>query len=166
MTTGGLELESQQAGAHAGRTAAPLRVICPTFWYPQSASDTQATYVHDINRHLVCRGHSVTVVTPGNPSAPTTAIFDGVEVVRFPMRFPVDLTYGHVAQTRVGRMGKLARVVTIAHYLQLQYQATLALARARRASVIHAHWAIPTGPAAVRAAQRLGIPSVITMHGG
>jgi glycosyltransferase involved in cell wall biosynthesis len=32
--------------------------------------------------------------------------------------------------------------------------------------VIHAHWAIPTGPAAVHAARRLGLPSVITMHGG
>jgi glycosyltransferase involved in cell wall biosynthesis len=140
--------------------------MCPTFWYPQSASDTQATYVHDINRHLVYRGHSVTVVTPGNPSAPTTAVFDGVEVVRFPMRFPADLTYGHVAQTRVGPIGKVGRLITITHYLELQYRATLALARARKANVIHAHWAIPTGPAAVRVAQRLGIPCVITMHGG
>jgi glycosyltransferase involved in cell wall biosynthesis len=32
--------------------------------------------------------------------------------------------------------------------------------------VIHAHWAIPTGPAAVLAARKLGVPSVITMHGG
>jgi glycosyltransferase involved in cell wall biosynthesis len=32
--------------------------------------------------------------------------------------------------------------------------------------VVHAHWAIPTGPAAVSAARRLGVPSVITMHGG
>ena len=32
--------------------------------------------------------------------------------------------------------------------------------------MIHAHWAIPTGPAAVLAARKLGLPSVITMHGG
>jgi glycosyltransferase involved in cell wall biosynthesis len=31
---------------------------------------------------------------------------------------------------------------------------------------VHAHWAIPTGPPAVLAARRLGVPSVITMHGG
>ena len=41
-----------------------MRIICPTYWYPQHATDTQATYVHDINRHLARRGHSVTVVTP------------------------------------------------------------------------------------------------------
>jgi len=75
MTTGGLELESQQANSQPGRPAGPLRVVCPTFWYPQSASDTQATYVHDINRHLVCRGHSVTVVTPGaKPSDEATKL--------------------------------------------------------------------------------------------
>ena len=32
--------------------------------------------------------------------------------------------------------------------------------------MIHAHWAIPTGPAAVMAARKLNLPSVITMHGG
>ncbi len=47
-----------------------LRIVCPTYWYPLHATDTQATYVHDINRHLVRRGHSVTVVTPGDPSKP------------------------------------------------------------------------------------------------
>jgi glycosyltransferase involved in cell wall biosynthesis len=145
---------------------AALRIICPTYWYPQHAADTQATYVHDINRHLVRRGHQVTVVTPGNASMPPTDRFDGVEVVRFPMELPVDLTYGRVAQTRVNFWGKFARVAVMAHYLEAQYRATLAASRERGGQVIHAHWAIPTGPAAVHAARRLGLPSVITMHGG
>jgi glycosyltransferase involved in cell wall biosynthesis len=143
-----------------------LRIICPTYWYPQHAADTQATYVHDINRHLVRRGHRVTVVTPGNPSIAASDSFDGVEVVRFPMELPVDLTYGRVAQSRVNIWGKFARLAVMAHYLEAQYRATLAAVRERGADVVHAHWAIPTGPAAVHAARRLGLPSVITMHGG
>ena len=64
------------------------------------------------------RGHAVTVVTPGNPSLPATESFDGVEVLRFPMELPVDLTYGRVAQSQVnldgqarpcGRHGSLSR---------------------------------------------------------
>ena len=77
------------AGAPAQRPAGQgtsLRIICPTYWYPQHATDTQATYVHDINRHLVRRGHSVTVVTPGDSSLAGAESFDGVEVVRFPHR--------------------------------------------------------------------------------
>jgi glycosyltransferase involved in cell wall biosynthesis len=108
----------------------------------------------------------VTVVTPGNSSLPAAEQFDGVDVVRFPMELPVDLTYGRVAQSRVNLVGKLARVAVMAHYLEAQYRSTVATARERGADVIHAHWAIPTGPAAVQASRKLGLPSVITMHGG
>jgi glycosyltransferase involved in cell wall biosynthesis len=167
MITG--ELEVGAAGTSslpAPGSGAALRIICPTYWYPQHATDTQATYVHDINRHLARRGHSVTVVTPGNQTLPATDTFDGVNIVRFPMELPPDLTYGRVAQTRVNYLGKIARVVVMTQYLEQQYRATMAAARAQQADVIHAHWAIPTGPAAVHAARRLRIPSVITMHGG
>jgi glycosyltransferase involved in cell wall biosynthesis len=143
-----------------------LRIICPTYWYPQHASDTQATYVHDINRHLVRRGHSLTVVTPGDPSLSREDTFDGVKIVRFPLNLPADLTYGRVAQSRVSFLGRFARVAVMANYLEAQYRAVMAQARVRSTDVIHAHWAIPTGPAAVMAARKLGVPSVITMHGG
>ena len=167
MSTAGVEVQrAQRAPLPGGGPKASLRIICPTYWYPQHATDTQATYVHDINRHLARRGHSVTVVTPGNSSLPPVDHFDGVEVLRFPMELPVDLTYGRVAQSRVNMVGKFARLAVMAHYLEAQYHATLGAVAERGADVIHAHWAIPTGPAAVHAARRTGIPSVITMHGG
>lgn len=150
----------------SGGPGTPLHIICPTYWYPQHASDTQATYVHDINRHLVRRGHSVTVVTPGDPSLSREDTFDGVRIVRFPLNLPADLTYGRVAQSRVSWLGRFARVAVMANYLEAQHRAIMAEARESQADVIHAHWAIPTGPAAVVAARKLGIPSVITMHGG
>jgi glycosyltransferase involved in cell wall biosynthesis len=143
-----------------------LRIVCPTYWYPQHANDTQATYVHDINRHLVRRGNQVTVVTPGDRSLPAADRFDGVDVVRFPMELPSDLTYGRVAQGQVSMLGRFARLAVMTHYMEAQYRATVATARKCGADVLHAHWAIPTGPAAVLAARRLEIPSVITMHGG
>jgi len=167
MTTAGVEVQRTRGGpASGGGSKASLRIICPTYWYPQHATDTQATYVHDINRHLARRGHAVTVVTPGSSSLPAAEEFDGVEVVRFPMELPVDLTYGRVAQSQVNLVGKFARIAVMAHYLEAQYRATITAARERVADVIHAHWAIPTGPAAVQAARKLGLPSVITMHGG
>jgi glycosyltransferase involved in cell wall biosynthesis len=143
-----------------------LRIVCPTYWYPQHADDTQATYVHDINRHLVRRGHSVTVVTPGEPGLAPTDTFDGVDIVRFPLNLPADLTYGRVAQSHVDLLGRITRMLVMTHYLEAQYRTTVRAARRVRAQVVHAHWAIPTGPAAVQAARRLGVPSVITMHGG
>lgn len=167
MSTGALEVQTPAVPLPTARgPGAPLRIVCPTYWYPQHATDTQATYVHDINRHLVRRGHQVTVVTPGPRSLPAHESFDGVEVVRFPMALPEDLTYGRVAQSRVSLLGKLARLAVMTDYLEAQFSHTMAAARARKADVIHAHWAIPTGPAALLAARRLRLPSVITMHGG
>jgi phosphatidyl-myo-inositol dimannoside synthase len=167
MTIGAVEVQpTRRAPLADDGPEVSLRIICPTYWYPQHATDTQATYVHDINRHLARRGHRVTVVTPGNSTMPARDSFDGVDVVRFPMELPVDLTYGRVAQSRVNLMGKVARLAVMAHYLEAQFRSTLAVAREQGADVIHAHWAIPTGPAAVSAARRLGLPSVITMHGG
>jgi glycosyltransferase involved in cell wall biosynthesis len=167
MTAGGLVVAASQVPPVRSRgRESPLRIICPTYWYPQHANDTQATYVHDINRHLVRRGHAVTVVTPGEPSLPRSDTFDGVKIIRFPLELPPDLTYGRVAQSRVSWLGKFARVVVMAHYMEAQHRAILAEVRENGGDVIHAHWAIPTGPAAVMAARKLHLPSVITMHGG
>src|SRR5215210_5789075 len=167
MTAGGLVVAAPEVPPlRPEGLKTSLRIVCPTYWYPQHASDTQATYVHDINRHLVRRGHTVTVVTPGDPSLPRCDTFDGVRIVRFPLELPADLTYGRVAQSQVSWLGKFARVAVMAYYLDAQYRAVLAEARERGADVIHAHWAIPTGPAAVMAARKLRAPSVITMHGG
>jgi glycosyltransferase involved in cell wall biosynthesis len=167
MTTSTVEVSATRRAPLADvEPEGSLRIICPTYWYPKGATDTQATYVHDINRHLVRRGHRVTVVTPGNSSMPLRDSFDGVDVVRFPLELPVDLTYGRVAQSRVNVMGKVARLAVMSHYLEAQHRSTVAVAREHGADVIHAHWAIPTGPAAVTAARRLKLPSVITMHGG
>ena len=150
----------------SGGQRTPLRIFCPTYWYPQHATDTQATYVHDINRHLVRRGHTVTVITPGDRSLPRCDTFDGVQIVRFPLELPADLTYGRVAQSQVSWLGKFARVAVMAHYLDAQHRAIMNEGREKGVDVIHAHWAIPTGPAAVMAARKLRVPSVITMHGG
>jgi glycosyltransferase involved in cell wall biosynthesis len=167
MTRGALEIETPRAPLpSSARSGAPLRIVCPTYWYPQHATDTQATYVHDINRHLARRGNQVTVVTPGDRSLPAEDRFDDVDVVRFPMELPSDLTYGRVAQGKVSLLGRFARLAVMSHYMEAQYRATVSAGRARGADVVHAHWAIPTGPAAVLAARRLGVPCVITMHGG
>jgi glycosyltransferase involved in cell wall biosynthesis len=63
-------------------------------------------------------------------------------------------------------LGRFARVVVMAHYMEAQHRAIIAEAADHGADVVHAHWAIPTGPAAVMAARKLHVPSVITMHGG
>src|SRR4051794_17577461 len=153
MTAGGLVVAAPQVPpVRSGGREIPLRIICPTYWYPQHANDTQATYVHDINRHLVRRGHSVTVVTPGDRSLARSDMFDGVKIVRFPLELPPDLTYGRVAQSRVSWLGKFARVVVMAHYMEAQHRAILAEVRENGGGGVPAPSGIPTRPAGRRAA--------------
>jgi len=144
----------------------PLRILCPTYWYPSYADDTQAIYVHDINRHLVRQGHRVFVVTPGRPGVPERETFDGVEVIRFPFELPESLTYGRVAQSKVTLRARAIRLIIMARYLIAQYRHSVREGRRLGIQIVHGHWAIPTGPALVAAARRLKVPSVITMHGG
>jgi glycogen(starch) synthase len=143
-----------------------LKILCPTYWYPEHALDFHAVYVHDINRHLVSRGHRVCVVTPAAHGVLLHDEFDGVEVVRFPLELPEDLTYGKVAQSRVSAIGRFKRLHIMASYLLAQYGAARRVGGAFKPAIVHGHWAIPTGPAIVSVARRLGVPSVITMHGG
>jgi glycosyltransferase involved in cell wall biosynthesis len=144
----------------------PLRILCPTYWYPSYADDTQAIYVHDINRHLVRQGHRVFVVTPGRPGVPERETIDGVEVIRFPFELPESLTYGRVAQSKVTPLARINRIVIMARYLVAQYRHSVIEGRRLGVDIVHGHWAIPTGPALVAAARRLKVPSVITLHGG
>lgn len=143
-----------------------LSILCPTYWYPESATDMRAIYVHDITRHLVQRGHRVRVVAPAGAGVPLKDELDGVEIRRFPLALPEDLAYGKVAQSKVGVADRLVRMQVMARYLWRQYQAMLECAKDFHTDVVHGHWAIPTGPALVRGSRKLGVPSVVTMHGG
>jgi glycosyltransferase involved in cell wall biosynthesis len=122
--------------------------------------------VHDINRHLVMLGHELIVVTPQVGNSAVREEFDGVQVVRFPANIPEDLSYGKVAQSKIGIRAKLRRLAAMAGYVRKQYTAALEVGRRQTTDIVHGHWAIPTGPAVVAAARKLNCPSVITMHGG
>jgi len=146
--------------------SAALKIICPTYWYPNDAKDMRAIYVHDIARHLVGLGHRVCVVAPAAAGVALRDTLDGVEIRRFRLDLPDDLNYGKVAQSRVGLLGRWKRLTVMSGYLRSQYRAILEASKEFKPDVLHGHWAIPTGPAIVAAARRLKVPSVITMHGG
>ena len=103
-----------------------MRILCPTYWYPEHAKDIHATYVHDINRHLVRLGHEVLVITPRIGDAAKRESFDGVEIVRFPASIPEDLSYGKVAQSKIGIVSKARRLAAMGSYLVKQYAHTVA----------------------------------------
>jgi glycosyltransferase involved in cell wall biosynthesis len=57
-------------------------------------------------------------------------------------------------------------MIAVTRYLFLQERVAVREGRDFQAQIVHAHWAIPSGFAAVHAARTLRLPVVITMHGG
>ena len=145
-----------------------MRILCSTYWYPEYKGDTNAIYVHDINRHLllISKENDVIVVTPNYGKSAAMEEMDGVKVERFKFGVPLEFSYGRVAQTKKSILMKLYGIVLIGSYIIKNLYYTYITAKKYNVHVIHAHWAIPSGLPALIAAKLLRKPCFITMHGG
>jgi glycosyltransferase involved in cell wall biosynthesis len=145
-----------------------MKILCSTYWYPEYKGDTQAIYVHDINRHLllISKENDVIVVTPNYGKSAAMEEMDGVKVERFKFGVPLEFSYGRVAQTKKSLLMKLYGIVLIGSYVIKNLYYTYITAKKYDVHVIHAHWAIPSGFPALIAAKLLRKPCFITMHGG
>jgi glycosyltransferase involved in cell wall biosynthesis len=96
--------------------------------------------VHDLARHLMGAGHDVVVITP----TPGPAVMDGVRVQRIDVPLlPFDIPFTPKAFRLVADLLERERV-DVAHF--------------------HGGIASPLAYGAARAAQRAGIPTVVTVH--
>jgi glycosyltransferase involved in cell wall biosynthesis len=100
---------------------------------------------------LARRGHAVRVVTAGMRHSPRREMHDEIEVVR-PFSFR--------------RREDTCTVPEMALYLMTGLFPILREARNWRPDVVHAHFAVPTGPLALAAKLLTGAPYVLTAHLG
>jgi len=100
---------------------------------------------------LARRGHSVRVLTAGMRHLPRREMHDQIEVLR-PESFR--------------RREDTCSVPEMALYLATSFGPVLREARNWRPDVVHAHFAVPTGPLALAAKVFTGIPYVLTAHLG
>jgi glycosyltransferase involved in cell wall biosynthesis len=100
---------------------------------------------------LARRGHSVRVLTAGMRHLPRREMHDQIEVLR-PESFR--------------RREDTCSVPEMALYLATSFCPVLRETRNWRPDVVHAHFAVPTGPLALAANAFTGIPYVLTAHLG
>ncbi|HEY5704580.1 MAG TPA: glycosyltransferase family 4 protein [Terrimicrobiaceae bacterium] len=100
---------------------------------------------------LASRGHDVRVLTAGMRHLPRREMRDQIEVLR-PESFR--------------RREDTCRVPEMALYVATSFLPVLREARKWRPDVIHAHFAVPTGPLALAAKIFAGVPYVLTAHLG
>src|SRR5262245_64163335 len=60
-----------------------MRILSVATTYPRRPGDSEPAFVHDLNRHLVARGHEVTVLVPHAPESARGELLDGVRIHRF-----------------------------------------------------------------------------------
>lgn len=101
---------------------------------------------------LARRGHDITVLTSRAFGLPAQETQDGVRVVRVPVFFRRQLA--------------VANMPSMAAYLPMGFWRGLRLGRKRAFDIVNTHFVVPTGPLGDRLAARLGIPNVLSVHGG
>ncbi len=106
---------------------------------------------YDICRHLVARGHEVTVLTAHFQGLPLEENKDGIRLVRIP-------------SFRKSSFG--ASFFTMLAYVLAGLWAGFRLIRIDRPDIIHTHFAVPSGALAWTLSMLTGIPYILTAHLG
>ena len=149
-------------------TPKPGRRICVlTSNFPRWEGDSTTPFVLHLAQDLVAEGWEVEVLAPHAPGAAGHEILGGVAVTRFRYLWPeaaesVCYQGGALINLRRNPLNWLKLPALVA----AEAIALWRLARRRRYDLIHAHWILPQGFVGVLVGRSLGIPCLITVHGG
>jgi len=137
-----------------------VRVLHVTSSFPRHAGDAVGPYLADLVGLQARAGIDVAVVAP---HAAGLAVREG-NVHRF--RYapaPAEVLAYRGGMARAARR-PLGAVLVVPFVVAMAAAATTA-ARRQRPDVIHAHWWLPAGLAALVASRLTGVPYVVTLHG-
>ncbi|KAA0233623.1 MAG: glycosyltransferase family 4 protein [Actinobacteria bacterium] len=143
------------------------RALVLTSNYPRWPGDSTTPFVLALTAHLHSRGWLSHVLAPHAPGAARHEVLDGVPVSRFRYFWPESaetVCYGGGALVNLRK--KPSNYFKLPALVAAELAATLRYAVKERVDLIHAHWSVPQGFVATTVARMLGLPSVVTVHGG
>ena len=142
-----------------------MRLLLLTSSYPTPTQPTASAYLRDSVSAMTARGHTVTVVAPGDQQSPRSITRrDGREEVSFVEYMPSPhwqtLAYGAGMYDNVLRNPlRLAQLPPLLYALYTEAQRLAA-----SADLIHAHWLFPSGLIGALMKRETGKPLVVTIH--
>ena len=143
-----------------------MKILMVATSYPRFEGDAAAIFLRRLAVALAARGEQIEVLAPADARADGSLRDPGVRVHRF--RYPAfpggPLAYGSGILPNL-RAHPL-RVVQLPFFLLAMFFALLVRVRRVRPDLIHAHWVLPGGVLAVLAGRMLGVPVLVTAHGG
>ncbi|HSR43151.1 MAG TPA: glycosyltransferase family 4 protein, partial [Longimicrobiales bacterium] len=127
-----------------------MRILMYDYEYPPVGGGGGVSH-HVLAAELALR-HQVVVVTSAFRDLPRREVVEGVEVHRVPVLGRTDRT--------------VASLPSLLTFPAAAWAHAVRALRGRRFDVVNSHFAVPTGPASLPVARRMGIPHVQTIHGG
>jgi len=138
-------------------------VVMLTTSYPRFPGDGVATFMEPIARGVAARGHEVHVVAPWHPQIRRPD--EGAVHFHFYRYAPIRAlnVFGYAAALTADVALRPAAYLVAPLALAAGWRAVRRVARETGATVLHAHWVIPSGLMA--AASGVGLPLVVSLHG-
>lgn len=127
-----------------------MRILVCNYEYPPLGGGGGVTT--KLLAEELAKRHSVTVLTSGFSGACWHEELNGVDIYRVPV-------------LRQERM-HTASLTSMLLYWPASVRRGLSICKRKKFDVLHAHFAIPTGPSSLMLAKLFGIPHVLSIHGG
>ena len=141
------------------------KLLILTSTFPRWAGDTDPPFIFELSKRLAC-DFDIIIHAPHYPNSKTFEQIDGIRVHRF--RYFVE-SFEKLAGSQ-GILPTLNRkkiyYLLLPFFLVSQFFSLLWFVCRNRPDIIHAHWLIPQGFAAVIIKIIFAIPVVVTAHGG
>lgn len=139
-------------------------VVMVTTSYPRFPGDTIGTFMEPIAQGVAARGHDVHVVAPWHPLWRRARSEGRVSFHLFRYApLPSLNVFGYAAALRADVSLRASALAVAPLALAAGWRRTRQVARATRATIVHAHWVIPGG--VIGAAAAGPRPLVISAHG-
>ncbi len=142
-----------------------MRIAVLAHSFPRFPGDTHGTFVERLCLALARRGHEMHILVPFDPQlAPDP--HGPLRIHSFRYVFPDSAHQLGYSRTMKRDVGLRARAYLQAPlYFLAAERALRRLIAAQRIDLVHAHWILPNGFVAARAAAAAGIPYAATLHG-
>ncbi len=143
-----------------------MKVCMVTSSYPKYPGEVTAPFIEEIAAGIAALGHEVHLLLPHHPDLRRGPVERGVYLHPYryaPCRALAIWGYAESLAADVEVRGRTYLAAPLALPASLLF--LLRLTRRERFDLLHAHWAIPNGPAAALAAGRRALPLVLSLHG-
>ena len=140
-----------------------MKILMITSKFPRFAGDTQPGFVYEFVEAIHKLGHEVAVVAPHDKGAAKQGVINSIPVYRFQYFWPAKLqkvSYGPGIPANV--QGNLLTKIQFPFFVLSEILLARQIAKKFGPDVVHAHWSLPQGIAAVFSKK----PFFVTIYGG